>query len=218
MVNQLRKAMLVVLAMAALLTACAPAPAAPDQGQVATSVAMTVQAQVGGLADAVISTLTAQAPAATPTLSPTPIPLNLPATDTPFPTFTPFVVTPASVPSSGGSTGGSTAALYSCSFREVQPRTNVFHPGDSAIKVVWVITNTGTKDWAAGKDFEYVSGTLLTSYRGQEFPAIKSGDSITITFSATAPTKPGYYGMQFKLEGGFCWPALNIQVVRPPDP
>ncbi len=215
MVNQLRKAMLVVLAMGLLLTACAPAPSNTDQlqGQIATSVAMTVQAQAGGIAEAVLSTLTAQAPTAT--LSPTPIPLNLPATNTPFPTATAFVVTP---PPSGGGSVDVPQALYSCSVREVQPRTNVFHPGDSAIKVVWVITNTGTKDWAAGKDFEFVSGTALSSYRGQEFPAIKSGDSITISFSATAPTKPGYYGMQFKLEGGFCWPALNIQVVRPPDP
>ncbi len=216
MVNQLRKAMLVVLAMAALLTACAPAATASNEGQVATSVAMTVQAQVGGLADAVISTLTAQAPAATPTLPPTQIPLNLPATDTPFPTFTPFVVTPASVPSSGGSTG-QTQALYSCSFYEKKPLINVFKPGDP-FDIVWVITNTGTKDWPAYKDLRFVSGTAMTNTSSRELPALKSGDSATVSFDANAPTKPGLYGMTWKVEGGLCFPNTSIEVIRYPDP
>jgi hypothetical protein len=216
MVNQLRKAMLVVVAIAALLAACAPAQApTQDQGQVATAVAATVQAQAGSVAASVLSTLTAQAPAATATESPTPIALDLPATNTPFPTSTAFVVTSGG---SGGSTGGSSAPLYSCSVREVQPRTNVFHPGDTSIQVTWVITNTGTKDWQAGKDLHYVNGPMLSNYTGQELPALKTGDSVTIHFVAAAPLKKGLYGMQFKVEGGLCWPALNLQVVPAPDP
>jgi hypothetical protein len=178
MVNQLRKVVLVTLAMAAVLSACAPAQSGTDQGQVATSVAMT---------------------------------------DTPLATVTPFVVTPSSG-SSGGTTGGSTtAALYACSWYEVKPTINVFKPGDG-FNVKWVITNTGTKDWVAGKDFKFNSGTAMSSFTGVQLPAIKSGDTYTVTFGATAPTKPGFYEMQFKVEGGLCFPALDIEVGKPKDP
>lgn len=214
MVNQLRKAMLVALAIAALLAACAPAqvPATQDAGQVGTAVAATVQAQAGSVAASVLSTLTAQAPAATATESPTPIALNLPVTDTPFPTF---VVTPAS----GNSGGGSDPApvQYSCSWREVKPTTNVFSPGD-AIDVKWVITNTGTKTWPQYLDFDFTGGTRMSTYSGQELPALKPGDTVTISFDANAPLKKGLYAMQFKVQGGLCFPALNIQVGQRRDP
>ncbi len=218
MVNQLRKAVFVLLVAAAVLTACAPAQTGTDQnqGQVATAVAMTVQAQVGSISAAVVSTLTAQAPAATATVSPTPIPLNLPVTDTPMATITPFVVTPASG-SSGGSTGSTSAALYSCSWYEVRPTVNVFKPGDG-FNVKWVIRNTGTKDWQAGKDFNYVDGTVMSGFKGVQLPAVKSGDSFTIAFGAKAPTEPGFYEMRFKVEGGLCFPALDIEVGKPRDP
>ena len=217
MVNHLRKAVLVMLAAAAALSACAPAQSGTDQGQVATQVAMTVQAQVSGISAAVVGTLTAQAPAATATLPPTTVPLSLPATDTPMATVTPFVVTPASG-SSGGSSGGSTtAALYACSWYEVKPAINVFKPGDG-FNVKWVITNTGTKDWVAGKDFKFNSGTAMSTFTGVQLPAIKSGDTYTVAFGATAPTKPGFYEMQFKVEGGLCFPALDIEVGKPKDP
>ncbi len=217
MVNQLRKAVLVMLATAAVLAACAPAQtgADPNQGQVATSVAMTVQAQVGGIAQAVVSTLTAQAPAETATSSPTPIPLNLPVTDTPFATFTPFVVTPP--PGGSGGSTGATTPDYACSWREVKPRTNVFSPGD-AIDVVWVITNTGAKDWGYKLDLEYVSGRKMSTFLGQELPNLKPGDDVTVSFDANAPMQKGLYGMQFKVQGGLCWPALNIQVGKLRDP
>jgi hypothetical protein len=210
MVHQLNKAMLVVLAMAAVLSACAPASAVAEQnpGQVATSVAMTVQAQAGDIAAAVAATVGAQQSAATATESPTPIPLNLP--DTP----TPFVVTPVSV--SGGSTG-STPALYACTFYEKKPLINVFKPGDP-FDIVWVITNTGTKAWPANKDLRFVSGTALTATGSRELPALKPGDSATVSFDANAPKKPGLYGMTWKVEGGLCFPNTSIEVIRYPDP
>ncbi len=216
MVNQLRKAMLVVLAMGALLSACAPAPSNTDQaqGQIATSVAMTVQAQAGGLAEAVYSTLTAQAPDPSATASPTPIPLNLPATNTPFPTATAFVVTP---PASGGGSVDVPPALYACTFYEKKPLINVFKPGDP-FDIVWVITNTGTKAWPQYKDLRFVSGTALTSTSSIELPALKPGDSATVSFDANAPMKPGLYGMTWKVEGGLCFPNTSIEVRRLGDP
>ncbi len=214
MVNQLRKAMLVGLAVAALLGACAPAQTSSEevQAQVATSVAMTVQAQ-SDMAAGVAGTLTAQAPAAM--ASPTAIPVDPPTLDAPDPTSTPFVVTPAS-----GNTGGNSApapVLYACSVREVKPTINLFKPGDP-IDVKWVITNTGTKTWPSKKDLDFYSGTKMSSFTGMELPPLKSGETVTISFDANAPVKPGFYEMQFKVEGGLCFPSLDIEVGKPRDP
>ncbi len=214
MSNETRKAILVALVATALLSACAPGQVSPAevQVQVGTAVAMTVAAQ-NGMATSVAQTLTAQVPVPSATMSPTPILLSLPTLDTSIPTATPFVV----VPSSGGGGTGSKTPQYACSWREVKPKTNQFKYGDP-IDVVWVITNTGTKTWPSGLDFHLISSTVISSYGGQELPALKPGDTVTISFEANAPKKPGFFGMQFRVEGGLCFPALNIEVIRPPDP
>ena len=216
MVKEFRKAILITVALSAIVAACTPAQslsAEQVQAQVATSVAMTVQAQ-GSVADAVAGTLAAQVPAATATSSPTTIPLDLP---TPIPnlaTVTPFVV----VPSGGGGGGGSgSAPKFGCSWTEVKPKINVFKPGDP-IDIVWIITNTGTTAWPSKKDLDYVSGTKFSPFRGQELPALKPGDQVTVSFEGNAPLEKGLYGMQFKVEGGLCWPAINIEVGKPRDP
>ncbi len=214
-VRTLVRVSLVMLAAASLVAACGAAPAglSPEQVQVqvATSVAQTVEAQ-NNMGTGVASTVAAMAPAQTATTAPTEIPLFLP-TLTPLATVTPFVVS-----QSGGSGGsGAKPATYSCSWTEVKPRFNVFSPGD-AIDVKWIITNTGTKDWVAGKDFDFVSGTQMSSYTGQQLPALDSGDQITISFDANAPMEKGFYEMKFKVEGGLCFPALDIEVGKAKDP
>jgi hypothetical protein len=217
MVKDLRKAILVVLTMAALLTACTPASTTtPElvQAQVATSVAATVQSQ-NDMAASVAQTLTAQAPLPSATPSVTPIPLNLPTADPSLATVTPFVVVPPSNTSSGGGSDPA-PAQYACSWREVKPRTNVFN-GGVTFDVQWVITNTGTKNW--GKpDLNYISGTKLSSFLGEELPATDPGDSVTVNFEATSPTHKGLYGMQFRVQGNMCFPALTIQVGSLRDP
>jgi hypothetical protein len=215
MVNEIRKAILVAMALSAVLAACAPAQQSPDQiqAQVATSVAATVGAQ-GAMAAAVAATLTAQAPAAMATPSPTEIVLNLPTAVPNLATVTPFVV----VPSGGGGGGsGNTTAQYACSWTEVKPKINMFKPGDP-IDVVWIITNTGTKAWPSKKDLDYVNGTKFSPFRGQELPPLKPGEKVTVSFEGNAPLEKGFYGMQFKVEGGLCWPAINIEVGKPKDP
>jgi hypothetical protein len=207
----------VFLALAILVGACIPAQASTTQspeeiaGQVATSVAQTLEAQ-NQIGTFVAQTVEAQnAGAAQPQFTATVV--SVP-TLTPLPTATPFVVIPSG---SGGSSGGGSSSRpqYACSWTEVLPRTNVFRPGTS-FDVVWIITNTGTKAWPAGKDLDYVNGPQLSSFLGQELPAMKPGDRVTISFEATAPSEKGLYGMQFKVEGGICWPALEIQVGQQP--
>ncbi|MGE5074034.1 MAG: NBR1-Ig-like domain-containing protein [Anaerolineae bacterium] len=214
MVHHLRKAILLAFVLSAVLAACAPAqsPASQNEAQVGTAVAATVQSQGNQIAAAVFQTLTAQAPVATPTTAPTLVTLAL-STSAPAATVTPFVV----VPPSGGSGGGATTPQYACTWREVKPRINVFKPGDP-IDIVWIITNTGTRTWPSKLDLDYVSGTKISPFMGQELPPLKPGDSTTVSFEGNAPQKPGLYGEQYKVQGGLCFPALNIEVRRPPDP
>jgi hypothetical protein len=197
-----------ILAGTLLLSACIPGvpteviqtlTPADILSQVGTAVAQTLDAQ-NQVNTSVAQTLQSQ------------ITVTATITETPVPSLTPvFIPSPTRVPSSGGGGGSSPKPEYACIWREVYPRYNVIRPGED-FDVVWIITNTGTKNWPAGKDLDYVNGPVLSPYAGEELPAMKSGDSVTIAFVATAPTEKGLYGMQFKVEGGLCWPALNIQV------
>jgi hypothetical protein len=203
-----------ILALSAgtLLAACAPAVSTEQvQSLVATGVAETVAAQ-NSMATSVALTVTAMAPTVTPTPSPTQIPLDIPNLTpvVPISTVTPFVA-------SGGGGGGSSAKVpdYACTFVEVKPLINVFKPTDY-IDIVWIITNTGKKTWPSALDLDFVSGTRFSPYNGQELPALKSGERVTISFEGNAPSEPGYYEMKFKVQGGLCFPFIDIQVIKPP--
>jgi hypothetical protein len=203
----------IMMTAGALVAACTPG-ISPEQVQlqVQTGVAETVQAQ-NSMATAVALTETAGAPTVTPTSSPTEIPLDIP-TLTPvieIVTVTPFVA------SSGGGGGGSSGTVpdYACSFTEVKPLINVFKPTDY-IDVVWIITNTGKKTWPSALDLDFVNGTRFSPYTGEQLPALKSGERVTISFEGNAPSEPGYYEMKFKVQGGLCFPFIDIQVIKPP--
>jgi hypothetical protein len=207
-----RRFRLVSLVAVGLLAACAPAVSTEQvQMQVATGVAQTVAAQ-NGMATSSALTVTAMAPTITPTTPPTEIPLVLPTLTpiVPISTVTPFIA-------SGGGGGGSSVKVpdYACSFVEVKPLINVFKPTDY-IDIVWIITNTGKKTWASGLDLDFVSGTRFSPYNGEELPALKSGEKVTISFEGNAPSEPGYYEMKFKVQGGLCFPFIDIQVIKPP--
>lgn len=202
----------VILGTALVLAACAPGMT-PEQVQalVQESVAQTVQAQ-NGMGTAVAKTVEAMQPAASSTPLPTLAPLTLP-TLTPIATVTPFVVSGGGG-GSGGS-GGGTVKDYACSFTEIKPLYNVFKPGDY-IDFVWMITNTGKKTWPSALDLDFVSGTHISSYLGEELPQLESGERVTVSFEGNAPKEPGYYHMNFKVQGGLCFPFTDIQVIKPP--
>jgi len=199
---------LVMLGAATLLGACAPG-ITPEQIQalVQESVAQTVQAQ-NSMGTAVAQTVEAMLPASTATPLPTLPLLNLP-TLTPLATVTPFKL------SSGGGGGGGNVPDYACSFIELKPQYNVFKPGDY-IDFIWLITNTGKKDWPSALDLDFVSGTHFSPYVGEELPALESGERVTISFEGNAPDEPGFYHMNFKVQGGLCFPFTDIEVIKPP--
>jgi Ig-like domain from next to BRCA1 gene len=201
--NVLKHAGLLAL-VTILLAACAPG-ISPEQVQmqVQTGVAQTVEAQ-NGMATSVAMTVAAMIPTATLTPSPTDIPLDIPTLTPviPIASVTPFV-------SSGGGGGSSTKAKYACDVQTRPFDNTAYKPGDP-FDIKWIITNTGTATWEAGKDLEYYSGPQMTTHGGVQLPEMEPGDTYTLTADANAPEEKGFHVMTWKLEGGFCWPYVAI--------
>ncbi len=205
-----RKSMVVLLAAAALLAACAPVqPPQQVQDQIGTGVALTVQAQ-NEMSTAVAQTLTAQAPLPSATASPTTIPLVLP-TLPPIVTVTPFVF------SGGGGGGSGSKPKYSCDVLTRPFDNTKFKPGDP-FDIKWTLTNTGTATWDAGWDLHYFSGPHLTSVGGVEIPQVKPGHTFSVNFDANAPLEKGDYVMTWQLQVVLCYPYVAIHVGKPGDP
>ncbi len=207
-----------------LLAACGPAvPSTPDQAEIDaainTSVAQTIEAQ-GEIATTVAMTVGAsetEAAAAMPeaTQSPTPVPTLTPvlATATPFPTST-------SSGSSGGSGGGggTSSYAYSCDIIRQRPIDNTEFKRTNTFDVTFAILNNGTATWEAGKDLTLLANagnTIINPPGTIELPEMKPGDVFTVgPFDAQAPDDPGHYVIDFKLQGGFCYPYVAFYVVR----
>ncbi len=203
------KPFFVLAAVTILLGACAPAQPtfSPEEirAQVETSVALTVAAGATQTAEA------QPTDTATPTATLTPISVpSLPPLTPVIATATTFVVVP---PSGGGGGGGSSTAAYSCDPDiDKRPRDNeVFAPNDF-FDVKWTLLNTGTKTWDAGFDLTYFSGPQMTTATFVELPEVKPGKTFSVVFDANAPSKKGFYVMTWKLQGGWCWPYIAINV------
>jgi hypothetical protein len=206
-----------------LLAACAPSVApTPNpqvvEDQVATSVAMTVEAQ-GQVATSVAQTVAAQeteTAAAMPTETPT---LVLPFTLTPvLATATPFPTNTAVSGGGGGGGGGYTTYKYSCDIIHQRPIDNTEFKRTNTFDVTFAILNNGTATWDKGKDLVLLGNpgkTLIKPPGTIELPKMEPGDVFTVgPFEAQAPDKPGRYVIDFKLEGGFCYPYVAFYVVR----
>jgi len=200
------------LAMLVLLSACAPAAAAPTQDPalvqqlIEQSVQLTVAAQ---------NLETAQAEAAfTPTLVPTET--ALPPTVAPaLPTATPFVVVPPTAVVSGGGGGGTTTKPeYACDVIRQRPFDDtVYRPGEE-FDVHWVIVNKGTKTWRAKSDLKYLSGPAMIPTKTIELPEMQPDDQFEITFDAKAPNELGQQIMVWSVEGANCFPYVRIIVEK----
>lgn len=219
--NLLRLA--VTLLAITLLAACGPAggptPTPVDvEGKVATSVAMTIEAQ-GQVATFVAETVAAQetaTAAAMPTETPSPL---APPTLTPvLTTATPFPTSTSSGGSGGSGGGGTTTYKYSCDIIRQRPIDNTEFKRTNTFDVTFAILNNGTATWDAGKDLVLLGNpgpTLINPPGTIELPKMEPGDVFTVgPFEAQAPDDPGRYVIDFKLEGGFCYPYVAFYVVR----
>ena len=201
----------ILLAVIVLLAGCTPAAAptpSPEEvaNQVATSVALTVQAK-DSMATAVAETVQAQLPTEEPTAT------QAPPTVTPvLPTATPIVIVPPT--SSGGGGGGPTKPEYACDFIHKRPFDNSEYRPNDPFDIRFTIVNTGTATWATGKDLVFLSGTnMAPAFATLQLPEMKPGATFDVgPYDAFAPSASGKYVMAFKLEGGFCFPYVAIIV------
>jgi hypothetical protein len=175
------------------------------QGQIATAVALTVAAQDTAAA-AALPTAT-PSPFALPTLTP------VLASATPFPTNT-----SSGGGGGGGGGGGSSTYKFSCDIIRQRPIDNTEFKRQNTFDVTFAILNNGTETWEAGKDLRLLGNpgrTLINPPGAIELPKMKPGDVFTVgPFDAQAPDEPGRYVIDFKLEGGFCFPYVAFYVVR----
>ncbi len=215
--NQLTKrALLTVIAVISLLSACAPAAPAPTQDPalvqqlIEQSVALTVAAQ---------NAQTLEAQALIPDATNTPLPTQTEAVAVStlgLPTATPFVIVPPTntvVVSSGG--GGTTIKpQFACDSIRRRPFDNtVFKPNDT-FDIKWTIVNTGTSTLKAGLDLKYFSGPKMTPSDFFEMPEMKPGDQFAIDMDATAPAAEGFHVMTWTVEGQLCYPYVAIYVEK----
>ncbi|HIE24638.1 MAG TPA: hypothetical protein EYP74_01415 [Anaerolineales bacterium] len=211
-----------ILGVAFLLSACV-STSAPNDGStidatqaaelIETAVAQALDEQAAKFATTVVSQ-------ATPTVEATNTAIPAPPTLTPPPTITPLVIskTATSTPRSSG--GGSYTPEYACELVSIQPpptNSSVFKKGGT-FDIRITIKNTGTATWPAGYDLTYhnsanstnlVPGTTIF----EELPEVLPGETYDIgPYDGVAPDKKGHYVMTFRLEGGFCWPYVAIDV------
>lgn len=212
-----------ILMAISLLAACTPATVpttSPEEieSRVATSVAMTIEAQ-GQIATSVALTVAAQVTPTPSVPTGTPSPVPPPPTVTPvLPSATPFTTGGSSSGGSGSSGGGTTSYKFSCDIIRQRPIDGTEFKRTNTFDVSFAILNNGTATWDAGKDLVLLGNpekTLVNPPGTIELPEMKPGDVFTVgPFDAEAPDTPGKYVIDFKLEGGFCYPYVMFYVVR----
>jgi len=162
---------------------------------------------------------------ATPTLSPeqlqtqavetfsaglTQTAIAAPPTQTPFPTltasatFAPFATPTAGTPlasptTSGGS--GAPATCYGLTFvSDVNvPDNTTMTPGQTFTKT-WKVLNSGTCAWDAGFKFAFTTGNALGGTTVVLPAAVASGAQYEVSVPMTAPTTPGTYQSNWRMQ------------------
>ncbi|HQV63286.1 MAG TPA: NBR1-Ig-like domain-containing protein [Anaerolineales bacterium] len=226
----MKKSLLVIIILAALLAGCGAPGQSPEaiQAQVNTAVAQTLEVE-DQIAKSVVLTVDAQVPLSTPTAEvvPTATPITIPTFTPVVPTVTPVAIIPPSGGGSGGSSSGGASSpkskIYSCAIVGEKPYDGAsFRPGDSFDKS-WTIKNTGSATWEAGWEFEYKGGEDMSPTGdfliGQQ---VKPGGTITLVIEVDAPKitqkdSGKVFVMTWSLNNGshFCTPYVAIKVFTP---
>lgn len=203
----------ILMGLVLLFAGCTPsAPPTPSPeeiaNQVATSVALTVQAQ-DEMATSAAQTKEAEMPTEEPAETEEPEPA---ATSTSLPTATTIVIVPTT--GSGGGGSAPTQPEYACDVIHKRPYDNTVFRRNDPFDIRFTILNKGTKKWDAGKDLIFTGGTKLASaFATIELPEMDPGDTFDVgPYDAFAPAKRGSYIMAFKLEGLACQIYVAITV------
>jgi len=172
--------LVLVLSLAILLGACAPA--ASNASIIATSVAATVQAQN-----------TEQAALATPT--------SLPATPTIPGLTTPTDSAATKAPPTAPTGSGNNLCTASATFAgETIPDGTIMSPGQIFTKI-WHIKNTGTCPWNSNWKLVYSSGDVMGGAFVYNFPGVAlPGATVDVPVVLTAPQSNGTYTGYWKIQ------------------
>lgn len=208
-----------VLLVIALLAACAPGQPTPSQEEINaainTSVAQTVEAQ-GQMATSVALTVAAQntqTAAAIPSPTNTQTAASVFETNTPRPSDTPSQTLPPPATDASTATMTVTPQLYACDVYTQNPKDrDEVRPGEN-FKIKWIIVNTGNKAWRPGVDVKFSDGSQMTTATFVEIPnALQPGEQYTIVLNAVAPNEQGLHYMTWIVEGGLCYAYIAIDV------
>ena len=178
--NKIHILLTLIFTVALLVTACGGN--ADNEAIIQTSVAETVAAQASTeppFTDTPAATLLpSQTPFASPTLG-TPIPLVSPTT--------------------GPSTGKVECAKASLEDETVVDG-KIFKPGEQFVKT-WYITNASTCVWDTTYKIVFWSGDILGGGYVYQLPQVTGpGKTIPVSLVLTAPTPPGKYRSEWKLQ------------------
>jgi hypothetical protein len=185
-------AILALLAGLALLSACGPAAPqvpTPDPKMIITQAAQTVAAQ-----------LTANPPAS-PTPAPTNPPLPTETNSGPVPTIEQPTQPPASGATNTPPTTGQAVSQDNGSFVAdiTIPDDTGAAPGVQFVKT-WRIKNTGKSTWTSAYALVPIDGDHMGSPDSIPMPTqVRPGETVDISVTLTAPTKPGSYKTFFRL-------------------
>ncbi len=202
-----------LLVITALLAAC-NAPTAP------TVNAETILTQAAGTAAARLTEAAASVPS--PTASETPAPSATPQPPTPTlePTATqpPAQATATLAPTTPPQTTSADSASFVADVN--YPDNTTIKPGETLTKT-WRIKNNGTTTWTTSYSLVCIDPGKFQCTESVSIPKeVKSGETIEISVSLTAPTAAGTYkaffrmrnaaGQFFKLDGGDLWAQLIV--------
>lgn len=176
---RLKRTSLVVLPVLLSLILSACGASASNESVIATSVAMTVQAQ---------DTQKAQS---------TPIPAK--ATNTPTDPTATVTKAPPTAPPTGSS--GTKFCTASANFvGETYPDGTIVQPG-AVFKKVWHVKNSGTCAWDSSWKLVFNSGDLMGGAYVYNFPQpAQPGQTVDVPVVFTAPSQDGSYKGEWMLE------------------
>ena len=172
--------MVLLCSLALTLNACGASTS--NQSVIATSVAMTVQAQ---------NTQTAQF-----------IPTSAPSTDVPTPVLSPTAFTTIAPPTAPPTFSGNVKPCYSANWISdvTIPDGTIVAPGATFWKT-WRVLNSGSCSWNNTYKFVFISGDIMGGAYVYNFPGVAApGQNVDIPIELFAPKDNGTYTGYWKIQ------------------
>jgi len=172
---------------------------------IATQVAEAIDEKFAEMADADSHVESAPAVLEQPTLTPYP-------TNTPYPTQAPQTYYAYEYSYVIGTPGGCLNAIF---ISETVADNTVFTPGDGFIKS-WTIKNTGYCEWNTNYRLILLSGDAMSGDVSTNLSeSVSPGESITLTANLTAPSTPGTYRGEWRVQSdlGINFARFWVQIV-----